>query len=70
MDSYELEPDPFCVNNSTFVSLFKGVSLTRWRLPVVKKHDFMLIQKKSVQVRMVQALNAALIQAKVQHPNV
>ena len=36
---------------------------------MVKRHDFTFIQNKEVQVRMVQTLNAALAQAKVQHPN-
>ena len=69
MDGYQLEADPFYVNASTYVSLFKGLSLTRNLPVVVKRHDFTLIQTKEVQVRMVQTLNAALAQAKVQHPN-
>jgi len=69
MEDYELETDPFYFNPDTSVGLFKGVSLVRNRLPVVvKRHDFNLIQQKGTQIRMVQAINAALAQAKVQHP--
>ena len=70
MDGYKLHPKPFYFNPHTHVSLYKGSSLTREGLSVVlKRHDFMLIQEKSQQVEMVQTLNAALVQAKVQHPN-
>lgn len=70
MEGYELEERPFFVNPNTYAALFKGVSLTRNRLPVVvKRHDFTLIHLKEMQTRMVQTINAALTQAKVQHPN-
>ena len=63
-----METDPFHCNANS--SLFKGLSLTRHTPVVVKKYDFRLIQVKAVQVSMVHSLNAALAQAKVQHPNV
>lgn len=70
MDDYEVEPTPFYFNPFTSVALFKGFSLTRNRLSVVvKHHDFKFIQQKAQQIRIVQTLNAALAQAKVQHPN-
>lgn len=70
MEDYELEADPFYFSPDTSVGLFKGFSTTRNRLPVVvKRYDFNLIQQKGTQIRMVQAINAALAQAKVQHPN-
>ena len=70
MNDFELEEDPFYYNSSAAVALFKGVSLARNGLPVVvKRHDFMLIQQKSTQVLIAHAINTALAQAKVHHPN-
>lgn len=70
MDGYELESVPFAVNGDTSTSFFRGVSLTRNRLSVVvKRHDFPHLNHKSFQQRLSQALNSALIQAKVQHPH-
>lgn len=69
MDGYELAPSLFYFIPGTSVSLFKGCSRAR-NLPVVlKRHDFTLIQEKAQQMRMVQTINAALAQAKIQHPN-
>lgn len=70
MDAYDIESTPFYCNPDTSVTLFKGFSRTRNHLPVVlKRHDFALIQQKEVQIRMIQTINAAIAQAKVQHPN-
>lgn len=70
MDNFELDKDPFYSNPCTSVALFKGVSIARNRLPVVvKRHCFSFIQQKRTQDHMTQTLNAALVQAKVQHPN-
>ena len=51
------------------MSLYWGRSRATKLPVVVKRHDFTLIQEKQTQLRMVQILNAALTQAKVQHPN-
>ena len=68
MDGYELESAPFCTHSDLSSSLFRGVSLTRNRLPVVvKRSDFSHLNQKSTHQRLSQALNSALIQAKVQH---
>jgi len=71
MEHYELDAQPFYVSPNTQVSLFKGISLARSNLPiVVKRHDFHFIQNLEPQQLICQSLNAALAQAKVQHPNV
>jgi len=69
MDGYVLQSKSFFFNPGTYVSLYRGYTKTTHLSVVVKRHDFMLIQEKHVQVCMVQTLNAALAQAKVQHPN-
>lgn len=70
MDGYEVESVPFYFNPDTSVALFKGFSRTRNRLPVVlKRHNFTFILHKDVQARMAQTINAAVAQAKIQHPN-
>jgi len=70
MEGYELESVPFVVNCDSSTSFFHGVSLTRNRLSVVvKRHDFSHLKHKSFNQRLSQALNSALIQAKVQHPH-
>lgn len=71
MDDYQLELQPFYVNPDTEVSLFKGTSRSRNNLPIVsKRHEFHFIQTPQTQKSICQSLNAALAQAKVQHPNV
>ena len=69
MDGYKLESSSFFFNLGTYVSLYRGRNKSTQLPVVVKRHDFMLIQQKQTQVSMVQTLNAALAQAKVQHPN-
>jgi len=70
MEGYEVEPDPFYVNPYTAVGLFHGTSKAKSHFPVIlKRHSFDFIQDKSVQQHLTHCLNAALAQAKVQHPN-
>lgn len=69
MDDYELQAEPFYFNSESSVGLYRGRSIARNKQVVVKRHDFTLIQHKSTQVRMNQAINAALAQAKVNHLN-
>jgi len=69
MDGYEFESSLFYRNPNTFVSLYRGRT-RRGNLPVVIKcHEFGNIQDKEVQISMVRTLNAALVLAKMQHPN-
>jgi hypothetical protein len=68
MKGYELKQQPFYYNVSTQCSLYHGVSLERNRLPIIaKRHDFVFIKEKSQQHRLNQAINAAVMQAKVSH---
>lgn len=70
MEGYELESAPFYTQSDLPARLFRGVSLTRNRLPVVvKRSDFHHFNQKSTHQRLSQALNSVLIQAKVQHPH-
>ena len=69
MDDYELDAEPFYFNSESSVGLYRGRSIARDKPVVVKRHDFTLIQHKNTQIRMNQALNAALAQAKVNHLN-
>lgn len=70
MDGYRLDSEPFVVNPHTHVSLFRGVALARNDLPIVaKRHDFYFIHNPESQKLICQSLNAALAQAKVQHPH-
>ena len=69
MDGYELDESPFYFKQGTLVSLYKGCVRGTELHVVVKCHDFLFLQQKETQTRMVQTINAALAQAKVQHPN-
>ena len=67
---YELKPDPFYTNPDTHVSLFLGRRLSDRFLVISKRHDFSIINDQTTQNRMIRCLNAALHQAKLQHPNI
>lgn len=70
MKGYILESEPFFVNLDTHVSLFRGISLARNSIPIIaKRHDFPFIQNPKSQESISQCINAALSQAKVQHPH-
>lgn len=69
LEGYDLEKTPFYVSPAS-VSLFKGVSLARNHLPIIaKRHDFAPLGLKESQQRLIQALNAAIIQSQAKHPN-
>ena len=69
MDGYELES--LVWRNTDFNTILYRECTRRGNLPVVIKcHDFYNIQDKEVQISMVRTLNAALVLAKMQHPNV
>lgn len=70
MDGYQLESEPFYVSPQTSVSLFRGIALTESNPPIVaKRHDFHFIQNEATQKSIAQSINAAIAQAKVQHPH-
>ena len=70
MDGYEIG-EHLAFNHETFVTLTRAKSLTRNRRDVVlKKHEFQFLDTPATQKRITACLNAALFQAKVQHPNV
>ena len=63
------DPKPFFNNPNTHVALFHGEREDG--LPVVvKKHHFYLLQDPNTQKAITRCLNAALLQGKLQHPNV
>lgn len=70
MEDYEVATVPFCESSDPSVTLLKAVSLTENRLPVVvKRFEFTSLLLKSTQQSITQAINAAVIQAKIHHPN-
>jgi serine/threonine protein kinase len=69
MDGYNLG-EQIAFNHNTFVTLSRATSRNRNNLPVViKKHEFRLIGELETQERITSCINAALSQAKVQHPH-
>lgn len=69
LEGYKLEKTPFYVTPAS-VSLFKGVSLARNHLPIIaKRHDFAPLGLKETQQRLIQAINAAIVQSQAKHRN-
>lgn len=68
MEVYEVDSDPFSGDEDEY--LFHGRRRTDSLPVVLKRHDFGLTRLKDTQRKMNQCLNAALSQAKLQHPNV
>lgn len=66
---YLFEPQPFYVNSSSFVSLFKGVSKENSQVSVIlKRHDFYLEELGTeLSSKIANATKAGLIQARVDH---
>jgi len=56
-------------NHMTFVTIYQATCLARNRPVVLKKHEFHMIDEPGTQDQINVCLNAALFQAKVQHPN-
>ena len=68
MDGYEVG-EHLAFKHETIVTLYRATSLVRNNLPVViKKHEFHFLNSTETQHRVTACLNAALSQAKVQHP--
>ncbi|MBV5279749.1 MAG: protein kinase family protein [Actinobacteria bacterium] len=67
-ERYQVDEDPFYISANATVRLFKG---TAERLPViVKQHDFSVFQENdNWQSELTKAINTALAQVRVQHPN-
>ena len=69
MDGYKLG-ERLAYNHMTFVTLYQATSLARNNRPVVlKEHEFHILDDAGTQEQINACLNAALFQAKVQHPN-
>ena len=70
MDGYKLTGVLDC-NHDTLVTLRRATSNARDDLPVVlKEHEFREMEHPETQERITSCINAALNQAKVQHPNI
>lgn len=70
MEGYQVATVPFCESLDPSVTLLKAIILTEDRLPVIiKRFDFVSLQLKATQQSLTQAINAAIIQAKTQHPH-
>ena len=67
MEGYEIG-ERLAFNYMTFVALYQATSLDRNRPVVLKKHEFHIIDDPGTQDQINSCLNAALFQAKVQHP--
>ena len=70
MDDYEVQSHPFYGNADSHVYLFHGRRRADDLPVVLKRHDFGYIQLQDTQKEMNSCLNAVLLQAKLQHPNV
>lgn len=70
MDGCDLKTDDFYVNSGTHVSLYKVLSRAPNPQPlVVSRYHFDQFQQEDTLERIVQTINAALSQARVQHTN-
>ena len=63
------ESSLFFVNQDNSVSLYRGRTREGNLQVIIKRHKFNNIQDKAVQISMGRTFNAALAQAKMQHPN-
>jgi len=69
-ERYEIEAEPFYINQGSGVKLFKGVHIARKGLPIiVKQHEFLALQHHNrLSNELAQAINTAIAQAQVEHP--
>jgi len=69
-EGYKVEEDPFYVGEA--VKLFKGVSRNYNCDPViVKQHELYVLQDKNIaQEKLAKAINTAIVQTRVKHPNI
>ena len=70
-ERYHVEKDPFYVSDNAAVSLFKGAFTGRDGLPIiVKRHKFYTLQvQDNLPTEVARAINTAIVQARVEHPN-
>jgi len=71
-ERYQVEPDPFYISDTGSVSLFKGSSRARsGHSIIVKRHEFSAFQgKEKLHNELAKAINTAIAQARVEHPNI